>query len=161
LDHPRTLAPIELADGAREIAVAHQRHHHIGIRGAVRHGDIEMLNARADVGDNLGDLRAAIGPGVAVHTDPHRPVELADAVHLAGQVQFGAEGGLEKALRDLGVAERLALGGAPAADLVVLGGGGEGRRGCECKGDDDGGLHGCDNWPTSRHLHGGRRSVPQ
>ena len=59
-----------------------------------------------------------------VDEDAHRPVVFADPVGAAGDLEFGAEGDLEKAVGDLGVGEGLALGGAALGDLGMLGGGG-------------------------------------
>ena len=55
----------------------------------------------ADVGDDFGELRLAIG-AVAVGEHPHRHVVFPDAVDPAGQMIFGAERGLEKSVDDLG-----------------------------------------------------------
>ena len=58
LDAARPVDAVERADRAREIAVAHQRHDDVGVVALVGHGDIEVADARADVGDDGGDLRA-------------------------------------------------------------------------------------------------------
>ena len=42
----------------------------------VGHGDVEMLHARADVGDDSGHLGAAVGPGAIVDENPHRAVDI-------------------------------------------------------------------------------------
>ena len=91
------------------------------------HGDVEIADARADVGDDRGDLRAAVGLRAVVDIDADRPVVFADAVDAAGDVEFGAERDLEEAVDDFGVGEALALGRAAVGDLGVLGRGG--RRG--------------------------------
>ena len=93
----------------REIAVAHQRHDDLGVVAIAGHRDVEIADARADVGDDRGDLRAAVGLGAVVDKDAHRPVVFADAVDAAGDLKFGAEGDLEEAVDDFGVGEGLAL----------------------------------------------------
>jgi hypothetical protein len=102
LDLARSLVAVGFGDGAVEIAVAHQGHTDIGGLKAVGHGNVEMGDARADVGDDFCQLRLAVGacaPGE--HTDwPNKPP---DAIDPARQMIFGAEGGLEKTLNDLGV----------------------------------------------------------
>ena len=70
----------------------------------VGHGDVEVLDARGDVGHDFRKLRLAVGPG-AVGEHPHRPVIFADAVDAAGEMIFGAERGLQKAFDDLAVGE--------------------------------------------------------
>ena len=62
---------------------------------------------RPDVGDDLADRAAAIGPGAVVDEGADRHVELADAVDAAGGVELGAERDLEEAVDDLRVGERL------------------------------------------------------
>jgi hypothetical protein len=105
------LAPvgaIEGRDGAIEIAVAHQLHKYIGVVAIVGHGDVEMLHPARDVGDDLGDLSFAVG--AALGEDAYRKLVFADAVDAAGEVIFGAEGGLEKTVDDLAIGEALLLG---------------------------------------------------
>ena len=82
---------------------------------AVGHGDVEVLNARGDVGHDFRELRLAVGP-VAVGKHPHRPVIFADAVDAAGEMIFGAERGLQKAFDDLAVGEDLFLGALALRD---------------------------------------------
>ena len=81
-----------------EVAVAHQPDDDVGGVAAVRHGDVEMLDAACDVGDDFGELRLAVGAVDAVGEHAHRPVVFADAVDPAGEMVFGAEGGLEEAV---------------------------------------------------------------
>ena len=77
-------------------------------------------------------------------------------------MQFGAESGLEEAVGDLGVGKRLALGRAPAADLVMLGRRRNDRRGGKREGGDGGGnLHDTMRAATSGHHHGGGQGGPQ
>ena len=111
----RPFAAVEGRDGALEIAVAHQLDLHIGVFEAVGHGDVEVLNARGDVGHDFRELRLAVGP-VAVGEHPHRPVIFADAVDAAGEMIFGAERGLQKAFDDLAVGEDLFLGALALSD---------------------------------------------
>ena len=92
------LAAVEVRDGAEQIAVAHQLDHDIGAVAAVGHRDVEMLDPLADIGDHLGELRLAVR-AVAVGEHPHRHVVFPDAVDPAGEMKFGAERGLEKAVR--------------------------------------------------------------
>ena len=61
LDAARPVDPVQRADGVREVAVAHQRDDDLGVVAPAGHGDIEIADARADVGDDRGDLRAAVG----------------------------------------------------------------------------------------------------
>jgi hypothetical protein len=56
-------------------------------------------------------------------------------------MQFGAKRSLEKTLGDLPITESLALSGAPAADVVILGCGREERRGGKRECDNELGLH--------------------
>ena len=79
------------------------------------HGDVEVLNARGDVGHDFRKLRLAVGPG-AVGKHPHRPVIFADAVDAAGEMIFGAECDLQKAFDDLAVGEDLLLGALALRD---------------------------------------------
>ena len=95
------------------------------------------------------------------HIHPHRAIELANAVHRASEMQFGAERGLEESVGDLGVGERLALGRAPAADLVMLGGGRNDRRDGERECGDGGDFHGRYSAGTSGHHHGGLAAAPR
>jgi hypothetical protein len=81
-----------------------------------------MLDPRADVGDDLGELRLAI-PAAAVDEHPHRVIVFPDAVDPAGQLEFGAERGLEESFRDLAVGERLLLGALARGDGRDFGGG--------------------------------------
>ena len=89
---------------------------------AVGHGDVEVLNARGDVGHDLRELRLAVGAG-AVGEHPHRRVVFADAVDAAGEMIFGAERGLQKAFDDLAVGEDLLLGALALRDRGNFGGG--------------------------------------
>ena len=98
-----------------EVAVAHQLDQHIGVFAGLGHGDVEMLNARGDVGHDFRELRLAVG-AVAVGEHPHRPVVFADAVDAAGEMIFGAERGLQKAFDDLAVGEDLLLGALALRD---------------------------------------------
>jgi hypothetical protein len=98
-----------------EIAVAHQLDLHIGVFEAAGHGDVEVLDARADVGHDLRELRLSVGP-IAVGKHPHRPVIFADAVDAAGEMIFGAERDLQKAFDDLAVGEDLLLGALALRD---------------------------------------------
>ncbi len=111
----RAFAAVEGRDGAAEIAVAHQLDLHIGVFEAAGHGDVEVLNARCDVGHDFRELRLAVGPG-AVGKHPHRPVIFADAVDAAGEMIFGAERGLQKTFDDLVVGEGLLLGALALRD---------------------------------------------
>ena len=61
LDLARPFAAVEARDGAKEIAVAHQLDHDIGVVAGLGHGDVEMLHPLADVGDDLGELGLAVG----------------------------------------------------------------------------------------------------
>ena len=56
------------------------------------------------------------GRTVALGEDPHRHVVFPDAVDPAGQMEFGAEGGLEKPFDDLGVGEGLLFGALARGD---------------------------------------------
>ena len=67
-----------------------------------------MLHAAADIGDDLRQLRLAVGT-IAFGEHAHRRDIFADAVDPAGELEFRAEGGLEKALDDLGVGETFLL----------------------------------------------------
>src|SRR6185437_4041471 len=99
------LVAVKRCDGARQVAVAHQVDNDIGGVAAVRHGDVEMANALADIGDDPGELRLAIRTGAAGGEYPHRPVVFPDAVDPAGEMIFGAERGLEKSVCYLAVGE--------------------------------------------------------
>jgi hypothetical protein len=103
LDFARPLLAVGVSDGAVEVAVAHQFDADIGGVAALGHSDVEMLNVRADVGYDLGQLRLA----VAVGEHPHRHIVFPDAVDPSGEMIFGAKGGFEKSVRDLGVGETL------------------------------------------------------
>ena len=81
--------------------------------------------APANVGDDRGDRRAAVGLGAVVDIDPDRSVVFADAVDAAGDVEFRTEGDLEEPIDDFGVAEGLAFDRAAMGDLGILG---RGRR---------------------------------
>ncbi len=111
-----------------EIPVAHQRHVDLGLVALVGHGDVEIANMGADIGDDRGDLRAAVEREAVVDIDPHRAVIFADTVDAAGDMEFGAEGNLEEAVDDLGVGEILALDRAAVSDLDILA-----RRGCDAE----------------------------
>ena len=91
LDLARPLAAVVFRDGAGEVAVAHQLHRDVGVVALVGHRDVEMLDALPDVGDDLRQLRLAVGAG-AVGEYAHRSVIPADAVDPAGELKFGAEG---------------------------------------------------------------------
>ena len=78
------------------------------------------------IGNDFRHLGAAVGLGAAVDVNQDGAIELANAIGLVADRQFGAECGLEEAFGDLGVGERPALGRAPAADLGVFGLGGAG-----------------------------------
>src|ERR1700694_891432 len=110
----------EFTDRGEEVAVAHEGDDDIGAIAAVRHGNIEVINARADISHDRGHLRAAIGLGMAVDIDPHRAVVFADAVGAAGDAVFGAEGDLEKPVGYLRVREYFALGSAVLSDPGVF-----------------------------------------
>jgi hypothetical protein len=141
-DQLRPLAAIDFVHGAGKITIVHQRGGHVGGGRIVDHSDIEVLDAPADIVDDRGELIASVGPGPVGHLDTYRHLELADSIHRAGDMQFGAKRGTKKAFADLGVGKRLALGGAPAADLVMLAcrrhGHGGGKRECH----DQAYLHG-------------------
>ena len=109
----------------REVAVAHQRHDDLGVLALAGHGDVEVADSRANVGDDRVDLRAAVGLCPVVDIDPHRPIVFADAVDAAGDMKFSAEGDLEKPVDDFGVGEGRALDRAAMGDLGVFG---RGRR---------------------------------
>src|SRR5262249_59743205 len=109
LNDLRAVAPVDAVDGSREIAIAHERDDEVRVHGALAHGDVEMLDACADVGDDPRDFAGTPRTATAVHENPDRAVELADAVRRAREVQLGPERGLEKALGDLGVGEDSAL----------------------------------------------------
>src|SRR3569623_1211995 len=69
----------------------------------LRHGDVEGVDVFAEVGGYRLDLAAAIR---LVHTgdeNANRLVEFADAIDLAGELIFRAEGCLQKTFDDLGV----------------------------------------------------------
>ena len=99
---------------------------------------ISRLRMRAaDIGDDRLDLRGAVGRGAVVDIDPDRAVIFADAVDAAGDMEFGAERDLEKAVDDFGVGEILALGRAALGDLGELprlGGAVQARRPAESAG---------------------------
>src|SRR5437588_10173723 len=71
---PRALAAIEGGHGAIKISVAHQLDHDVGLFAVLGHGDVEMLHAAADVADDFGELRLAVGAVGAVGKYPHRRV---------------------------------------------------------------------------------------
>ena len=83
-DLARPLAAVEGRDGAVEIAVAHQLDQDVGGVAALGHGDVEMLDPLADVGDDFCELRLAVR-AVAVGEHPHRRVVFPDAVDPAGE----------------------------------------------------------------------------
>ena len=82
-----------------------------------------MLNPCGDVGDDFRELGLAVG-AVAVGEHPHRRVVFPDAVDAAGEMIFGAEGGLEKTLDDLAVGEDLLLAALALRDGRNFGSGG-------------------------------------
>ena len=133
--------------------IAHQRDQHIGVGFAARHGDVEMLHPRPDIGDDLDHLAAAIGRGPVVGIDPHRHLVFADAVGLARHLELGAECRLEESRRDLGIREGRLLGRAAAGDLGILGCGARRR-------DADQGaaamtairMASMPNWPSGRIM---------
>ena len=145
-DLARPFAAVEGRDGAIEIAVAHQLDQHVGALAALGHGDVEMLNAAGDVGDDFRELRLAVG-AVAVGKHPHRRVVFPDAVDAAGEMIFGAEGGLEETLDDLAVGEDLLLGALARSDGGNFGGGG-GRH--DAVAERDGGQSGREHPQTAR-----------
>ena len=55
--------------------------------------------ARADVGNDVSELRGAIRLRLAVDEDSDRLVEFANAIGLGVELQLGLEGDLEKARR--------------------------------------------------------------
>ena len=147
----------EFADGPRQVAVTHQRDHHVGGGAAVGHRNVDVLHVRADAGDDLRHLGAAVGPGAAVDVNPDGAIEFANAIGLVANRQFGAECGLEEAFGDLGVGESPALGGAPAADLGIFGLGAAGHQAGKRERDNGGGPHGGDTC-AKRCRHQDRRS---
>jgi len=60
----------------------------------------------------------AVGLATVVDEHPHRLVELADAIGLSPEAEFGPERKLEKPVEDLRVAEYAPLGPAPCIDVV-------------------------------------------
>ncbi|MGY4189231.1 YD repeat-containing protein [Bradyrhizobium sp. USDA 4459] len=78
-----------------------------------------MLHALADIGDHLCQLRLAVG-SVGLGEHAHRSVELADAIDAAGEVVFGAERSLEKAVGDFRVGKALLLGALARDDRGQL-----------------------------------------
>jgi hypothetical protein len=109
-DLARPLVAVERRDGPRQIAVAHQIDGDIGGVAAVSHGDVEMRNSRANIGDHPGKLRLSIRTRAAGGEDPHRHVVFSDAIDPAGEMIFGAERGLEESVCYLAVGEGLPLG---------------------------------------------------
>jgi hypothetical protein len=107
-------------EGATDVPIAHKPHHDIGLCWVRHHGDVEVGQVGADVGDDGGDLRATIGLGGALDRDPHRTLEFADAIGATGDLQFRPEGGLEEAVKNLGVGEAQPLLGAQSGDIGIL-----------------------------------------
>src|SRR3954471_2890090 len=103
LDAAGAIDSVQCADGMGEVAVMHQRHDDLGVFAPAGHGDVEVPDPRANVGNNGGDLRAAIRLCFVVDIDSGRPVVFADAVDAAGDMEFSAEGDLEQPVDDLGV----------------------------------------------------------
>jgi hypothetical protein len=69
-----------------------------------------MRDARADIGDDPGQLRSSIRTVAAIGEHPHRHVVFPDPIDPAGEMIFGAERGLEESFRYLAVGESLPLG---------------------------------------------------
>src|SRR5258708_12880877 len=113
-DLARPLLAVIGRDGAIEIAVADEFDAEIGVLLLLSHGDVEMLDVLRDVGDDLRQLRLAVGPA-AVREHPHGHVVFSDAVDPARQMILGAEGGLQKSFDDFGVAETGLLPPLPPA----------------------------------------------
>ena len=122
LDLPRAVSAIEGADRRCQRAVAHQRHDDIGGCLVVGHRDVEVIDAVANVSNDLSDLGAAVRLGAAFDIHPNRPVELADAVDPPGHMELGPERDLEKAFDDLRVGELLDLRSPARRDLRIFGG---------------------------------------
>jgi hypothetical protein len=74
-----------------------------------------MPHAGGDVGDDFCELPFAIPP-VAVGEYPHRSGIFPDPVDAAGELKFGAEGGLQEAVDDLAVGKVLPLGALARGD---------------------------------------------
>ena len=136
----------EFLNRARQIPVVHQCHHQIGGGPVLGDCDVEILDRITDTIDNLDDLRAAVRHGAAVDEDPNRALKAADAVGFGFHRHFGAERGVEEALDDLRIGERLALEGAAGADLWIFGAGTWDRQNAgDHNRDDTDDLH----WPSS------------
>src|SRR5262249_41751151 len=120
LDLPGAITAIIPGDGAVEIAVAHELHGDGGVLRPLGHRDVEMLYTLGDVGDNLGELRLAVG-AVAVGEHAHGPIILADAIDASGKLELGAKACLEKSLDDLGVGKVFPFGTLARGNLRVFG----------------------------------------
>jgi hypothetical protein len=79
-----------------------------------------VVHAGPNIGNDLGDLRTAVGQALADHEYPDRFIELAYAFYRRAELQFGIERDLEKAVLDLIIGKIRSLGGAPAADVGIL-----------------------------------------
>ena len=134
LDAAHAAAAVGGAQRRQQIALAQQPHEHVRRCAIRRHRDVEMLHARLDVGDDVGDLRGAVRLCAVLHEDAHGAVVFADSVDASGEPHLGAERDLEKSVEDFSVGERLALGGAALGDFAVFGV--RGDREADCRNQD-------------------------
>ena len=86
----------------------------------IRHGDVEVLNTRGNIADDLADLFVPIGADRAVDEDSHRHLILADAVDPSGKMVLSAEGRLQEAVDDLAIGKRLLLCALTRSDAACV-----------------------------------------
>src|SRR5947209_13039200 len=79
---------------------------YIGALAVLGHGNIEVLDVRRDVGDDLGQVHFAVA-AIAVGEHAHRNVVFPDAIDPASQMIFGAKGGLQESFRYLTIGKNL------------------------------------------------------
>ena len=107
-------------DGLLEVALAHERHHHVRAAAIIGHRQIEVMDVRANVGHDGCNFTATVRHSAIDDVHARGSGEFSYPLGARADLHFRAEGNLEEALGYLGVGERRSLGAPSHADFGVL-----------------------------------------